>query len=210
MLANDLGGFKAKYMLVGVLTWAVPKEIKGVIEEVEEGPLEEDAPRIEAREDVRGQEDEIEEEVELGVDPGIEEEGRQEVQEVQEVQEGEKAEEKGEEKQEFEIRTYRMAAPMTSKKAEEVTKVIMEFILKLRMDGYYVNRIHTDQGHEFMGYFKKWIVQRGISLTKTPGDDPTSNGRAEVAVQSLKSQVRRTLRQAQVVRVVALGFEVCE
>ena len=40
VLANDMRGFKAKYMLVGVLTWAVWKEIKELKEEVEEGPTE--------------------------------------------------------------------------------------------------------------------------------------------------------------------------
>ena len=74
-------------------------------------------------------------------------------------------------KEEFELRTFRMAAPMTSKKAEEVTRTTMEFILKLRIDGHYVNRIHSDQGHEFMGYFKRWALQRGIALTKTAGEE---------------------------------------
>ena len=182
VLANDMGGFKAKYMLVGVLTWAVRKDIKELKEEVEEGPLEPDAPRIEDKEEE--QPEEKEDEV---LD---EEEGREEHEpapkEEEEVREG------------FEVRTFRMASPMTSKKAEEVTRTTMEFILKLRMDGYYVNRIHTDQGHEFMGYFKRWALQRGIAVTKTAENDPKANGRAEVAVQSLKTQVRRTLRQAQV------------
>eukprot|EP00434_Breviolum_minutum_P006947 symbB.v1.2.006133.t1/scaffold365.1/size219215/8 len=183
--ANDAGGFKAKYMLVGVLTWAVPKGARGLEEPVEEEDVE-GAPEI----DLPGV-PELEDE-EAGEHAG----GEQRV-EVERVEEEEGREEEGERgKQEFEVRKFRMASPMITKRAEEVTKVVMEFILKLRMDGYYVNRIHTDLGHEFMGYFKKWTQQRGIALTRTPGDDPQSNGRAEVAVQSLKTQVRRTLRSA--------------
>ena len=190
--ANDAGGFKAKYMLVGVLTWAVPKGSRGLEEVNEEGSLE-GAPEIEARE---GQPEEKKEGDEaLG---GLELEEVREEGDEKEKEGQEEGQNKEDEKPEFEVRKFRMASPMITKRAEEVTKVVMEFILKLRMDGYYVNRIHTDLGHEFMGYFKKWTQQRGIALTRTPGDDPQSNGRAEVAIQSLKSQVRRTLRSAEV------------
>ena len=46
--------------------------------------------------------------------------------------------------------------------------------------------------------FKNWARSRGIYVTKTAGDDLEGNGRAEVAVKALKTQVRRTLRQATV------------
>ena len=90
-----------------------------------------------------------------------------------------------------------MALPMASKKARDVVSTVMEFVLRLRTEGFHVGRIHSDQGHEFAGEFKKWTRQRGIYLTKTPGDDPSGNGRAEVAVKAFKNQVRRTLRQAE-------------
>ena len=109
-----------------------------------------------------------------------------------------KAEEEGKEKAEdededFEIKVFRLAAPMHSKKAPEVTQTMMEFILRLKCDGYTVNHVHTDMGREFQGSFKRWLRARGITFTTTPGDSPQSNGRAEVAVQSIKSMVRRTL-----------------
>ena len=71
----------------------------------------------------------------------------------------------------------------------------MEILLRLRADGYYVNRIHVDKGHEFAGHFMKWIHTRGIELSRTPGDDPQGNGRAELTVKSIKAQIRRTLLQ---------------
>ena len=69
-------------------------------------------------------------------------------------------------------------------------------ILHLRMDGYSVNQIHADQGHEFAGHFAEWCRRRGTILTKTAGDEPQSNGRAEVAVKVTKSMVRKALHQA--------------
>ena len=86
---------------------------------------------------------------------------------------------------------------MYSKKAKEVTRVVMDMLLRLRADGYHVGHIDSDQGHEFQGQFKAWCRERGIHLTRTPGDDPRSNGRAENSVKSIKTQVRRILLQAE-------------
>ena len=97
-----------------------------------------------------------------------------------------------------EIRLLKMVLPLGSKKAKEVTRAAMEMILKLKMDGYHVNRIHSDRGHEFLGSFETWMKSRGIILTKTSGDDPKANGRAEVVVKGAKNQVRRILLHAQV------------
>ena len=98
--------------------------------------------------------------------------------------------------EDYVIKVFRMAVPMTSKKAPEVTKAAMELVLRLRMDGYYVNAIHTDKGREFLSSFRRWASQRGIAITQTPGDDPQGNGRVEATVREMKSQVRRTLVQA--------------
>ena len=98
----------------------------------------------------------------------------------------------------FDIKIFRLAAPMITKTAREVTKTAMDFILKLRMDGFHIGRIHSDRGHEFSGVFRKWAISRGIVLTRTPGDDPRANGRVEVAVKSFKTQMRRLLKQADV------------
>ena len=96
------------------------------------------------------------------------------------------------------MRVFRMALPMKSKKAREVVATVMEFVLRLRSEGYHIGRIHSDQGHEFAGEFRRWALQRGIYLTRTAGDDPRGNGRAEVAVKAFKNYIRRTLRQASV------------
>lgn len=86
--------------------------------------------------------------------------------------------------------------PMHSKKSQEVTRTTMEMITRLRMDGFSVNQIHADQGHEFAGHFTKWCSRRGTLLTKTAGDEPQSNGRAENTVRVVKKMVRKILHGA--------------
>ena len=110
---------------------------------------------------------------------------------------GEEATENSEEIPEgWEIRVFRLVAPMMSKRTEETLKTAIEFALRLRADGFWVSQIHTDQGHEYYGQFKNWCQKRGIVLTRTAGDDPQGNGRAEVAVYAINRQVRATLLQA--------------
>ena len=121
---------------------------------------------------------------------------------AEEPVEAQKEEEKGDgpeepdPKEELEMRVFKMALPMRSKKAKEVTRAAMEMILKLKMDGYQVSRIHSDRGHEFLGSFETWMKARGILLTRTSGDDPRANGRAEATVKSVKNQLRRILMHA--------------
>ena len=71
---------------------------------------------------------------------------------------------------------------MITKTAREVTKTAMDFILKLRMDGFHIGRIHSDRGHEFSGVFQKWANSRGIVLTCTPGDEGESGELKQVRV----------------------------
>ena len=204
--AYDLGGFQSRYFLAGTLTWAVPctVDIKGQGEEQlsEEGqeewpPIEEDSKDDEEGEDKA----EVEEgdEVLHGLTDAEEEAGEDLLEQIHRDEE-ERDDElgKAEEKppKDFKIETFRLALPMHSKKAKEVTRTTMDMLLRLRMDGYSVAQIHTDQGHEYAGHFHGWTRRRGIILTKTAGDEPQSNGRAEAAVKALKSMVRKALHQA--------------
>ena len=96
----------------------------------------------------------------------------------------------------FDTKIFRLASPMITKTAREVTRTTMDMLLRLRMDGFHIGRIHSDRGREFAGQFKKWANSRGIALSRTSGDDPRANGRVEVAIKSLKTQVRRLLKAA--------------
>lgn len=101
-----------------------------------------------------------------------------------------------EEEEDWEIKVFRMAAPLATKRSDEVLGVVMEFVLRLRADGYWVSQVHTDLGHEYYGPLKKWCLKRNIIVTRTPGDDPQGNGRAEVAIQGITQQVRASLFHA--------------
>ena len=223
--ANDVGGIRTAYILVGVLTWVVPKTSPLKEDEVEE--IEGEAPNFEvggdgSPESVEDQladpipnphgifddPEEEDHEVEGAEAPEVEAEERGERAPEGEAEErGEKApegeaekeesEEKKKEEVEWETRVFRLATPMYTKQAKEVVRVVMDMLLRLRADGYHVGHIHSDQGHEFQGHFKTWCRERGIYLTRTPGDDPRANGRAEASVKAIKTQVRRVLLQAE-------------
>ena len=60
--------------------------------------------------------------------------------------------------------------------------VHMEMIMGLQVDGFEVQRVHTDRGKEFRGQFQTWAMNRSLVVSRTAGDDPRANGRAEVAV----------------------------
>ena len=216
--ASDIEG-KGKYVLVGALTWMVPghsplrddaQELPSVPPEALEMELEEKHEGGSGGEALgdEGQlgEPMLEEGVGLGdvgeegilsVALGNAEEAPRDhrLGEPNHPQEEEEGEGK-EEKEDFEVRVFRMALPMSSKSSMEVTKTAMELILRAKADGFYIGHVHTDQGLEFLGHFHKWLVARGVLHTRTPGDDPRANGRAEVAVQNVKALLRRTLYQA--------------
>ena len=186
--ASDVQG-KAKFILVGTLTWLVPCD--SPLQEPEDRPLsQEELPEHE------GLLCEVEKEKEEEEEPLEEQHLLGQPHQEDEKVEGEKLEEQTELPEGFKIEVFRMAAPMASKHSSEVTQTAMEFILRLRADGFFITRVHTDGGREFLGQFKQWLASRGILHTRTPGDDPRANGRVEVAVQSVKTIVRRVMIQA--------------
>ena len=223
--AKDIAGLYARWMLGGTLTWAVPAESEKM-KDPEVPKAEGDEPHFEVypddeeekdednakecHEEAAGEEKDEEDPMEVWAEEDEVKEGGEEKKGYALVPGGlrlshpiscmpppEKKE--GEEELKpggFDIKIFGLAAPMITKTAREVTKTAMDFILKLRMDGFHIGRIHSGRGHEFSGVFRKWANSRGIVLTRTPGDDPRANGRA--AVKSFKTQIRRLLKQADV------------
>ena len=208
----------SRYLVVGTFTWAVPKGSRGV-EEPEANDLPEEAPAVELWKDNRKKDEDEggEKEGNGGVSPRMgphkgeheDEDGEDsprmgpllgeiEEEEEQKDQKEEEERERTEEEVEWEVRVFRMVSPVATKKAEETLQIVMEMILRLRADGYWVSQVHTDQGHEYYGQLKSWCLKRGILVTRTPGDDPQGNGRAEVAIQGITRLMRASLLQAQV------------
>ena len=156
--AYDQGGHLSRYFLVGAFTWAIPKGANTPNEEGQEVEEEEDLPMIEAEE---MEEEAVHEEGGESAEPEENEEDMEQEEGDMEPGGGEREEEKEEGQNGVEIKTFHLALPMLSKKALEVTKTAMDMILRLRIDGYWVNHIHTDQGHEFSGHFTAWCRRRG-------------------------------------------------
>ena len=177
--AYDLGGHQARWFLAGALVWRVPKDTERMRQPPEEA--------------LQGDEPAIEEEEEEMQEEHAEAEAQHE-----EAEEEQRREEPGDLEAQTEVRVFRLSLPMTTKTAREVSSTAMEMLIKLKVDGFGVAKIHTDRGHEFSGAFRRWASSRGIILSRTAGDDPRGNGRAEVAVKSLKTHIRRVLHQAKV------------
>ena len=97
----------------------------------------------------------------------------------------------------FKTRTIMQCVPMKSKKAEDVLAAIEELYMRFRRYGYPIFRLHTDSGKEFVNSkVKDWAVNRGLLHTRSAPDEHQSNGRAEAAVSSIKSRVRRLLHSS--------------
>ncbi len=186
--AQDGDRTVAKFLLVGAFTWMFPKTSTSKEKLDDEPDLPPDA--LELPEEEGDQEDPTE-----GLEPDLEPPGElpQQRQE-EEHQDGE--EEKKAEEEDFEVRTFRLVAPMPSKSSSVVAQAAMEMYLRLRSEGFVIHQVHTDKGGEFSGYFRRWVNSRGLLYTSTPGDDPRGNGRAERAVQAIKQGIRRILHGA--------------
>ena len=193
---------KKKYMLVGAFTWIVPK---GETTKEEHAEVPEEAPRIDQDEILADEEggrlpdpeenspaDLVEAPAEVQHDDqglprgdGAEEEGRQEERDG------------GEDHKDFEIEVYRMAIPIEDRSAEKVLDAVIQMYLQLRADGFQIQQIHTDKAREFVAKgLVAWCKNRNIYKTTTSGDSPQQNGRAERAVQYVKSRIRTLLLSA--------------
>ena len=185
--APDLGkGKKARYLLVGAFTWIAREgKAEGEVEESLEVP--EDAPVIEEYEDEDQRQESLEDEKKEAED---EETGG-------EVAAPEEGEEIGEEREDVKVEVTRICVPLPSRNHQVVLKAIVDIYLRLKADGYSVVQLHTDRGGEYTSVaLEDWCRSRDVLHTLTPGDSPQSNGRAEVAVQQVKAEIRRALHGA--------------
>ena len=192
---------KGRYLTVGAFTWLVPKNFTKLREP--EVVVEEGAPEVEVWRDGRQKEDEEDQEAEDARSPGEGPQDGERPEDTEDARSPEAGPQRGEQEEieekdeDWEIRVFRLAIPLATKKADETLKAAVECVLRLKADGYQVVQIHTDQGHEYYGRFREWCDRRGIILTRTPGDDPQGNGRAEVAIQAITRQVRAALHQSE-------------
>ena len=205
-LAPDLHGKQAKYMLIGAFTWLSLGQGGDDFEDTTIPEVPEGAPEIE---DQEAQDEEGDQEIADAdnVWGELAEERRKKAEERKEVEKGdhqevsketEEGEEALEERREPKIEVTKLCVPLPSKSQQDVLRAIIDLYLRLKSDGYVVTQIHTDRGGEFtQDALDKWCTSRTILHTYTAGDQPASNGRAEVTVQWVKAEIRRILHAAQ-------------
>lgn len=175
-----------RFMLIGTYTWLKPTSKKEETEDskeeekVEEVAEEKEEIQLEAKEEQQEERRvEGEEDVLLTLD--------------EEVDVGEKNLEE-EERVDPEVEMLRVGVPGPGKTKEAVMAGVIEIYLQLRSDGFPIHTIHTDQGREFVHRdLRSWMASRGIRHSTNSGEDPKGNGRAERAVQEVKSRVRHLL-----------------
>ena len=204
---EDVTGETVRFLLVGAFTWAVPRSspLKEDVDVAEDEGQEEPLV-LEGEEDggedyspsIGGLEEEDESQKrnpdpEEGLDQRDKEEEKSQ---RKDLDPEEDLDQESEEKKDFEVKVFRLVAPMASKRGEEVLGAVADMIFRLKSDGFEVNQVHSDNGGEFCSAaMRRWMLNRGYIRTYTAGDDPQSNGRVENSVQQAKNQMRRLLRQ---------------
>ena len=93
------------------------------------------------------------------------------------------------------VQTIFMADPLVSTKDEHVRLAVMRMIVRLRNGGCPVHTFYSDLGRQLVSStLRAWLTEQTIAFSDTGGEDPQANGRAELAVQHMKSHVRRLLK----------------
>ena len=198
-LADDLEG-KGKYILLGALTWMVPvhSPLRDDSQHPPELPDEALQINLDTKEDDMEPEnifdeneegssplksgDGVGEADEKGISSGAlgnVEETTRDSGEPTHLQEEREAEVDGG-KEEFEVRVYRMALPMSSKSSLEVTRTAMELMLRAKADGFYIGHVHTDQGLEFLGsgwWHVVFFIPEHRGMTPGQMDEPKSQSK---------------------------------
>ena len=181
---HTFAGHNSKYILVGTYTWLLPQEQRPPVPDDEFA----DSDAVVFEEEVEENE-EIREEKEDDEEEPMEEPG--------EAKEAEEERVESEEREDPNLITFRLAIPMASKDQKTVLSTTQQTNIQLRVMGYHVSRLHTDLGGEFRGRsLTQWCRSRDIHRTTTAGVSSQSNGRAERAIQTIKSHIRRVLGMA--------------
>lgn len=199
---EDVTEEKMKFLLIGAYTWLAPKKSPmddAREEDSEQQKVGEGQEEVTLEAEEKGGDQEAETPIEGQEDGGAEEGKKKE--EVEGSEKDEDIEEKVrqfvEDAAELEVKTFRMVTPLPSKSGDAVLQATIDMILKLRLDGFEVFQVHSDNGGEFTSAsMKRWMRARGYVRTYTGNSDPQANGRAENAVQQVKNQIRRLLLQA--------------
>eukprot|EP00439_Symbiodinium_sp_Y106_P018710 s7820_g2.t1 len=98
-----------------------------------------------------------------------------------------------------EMETIYMVYPVRNKRGGDIMLAIQEAVLRLKLLGFPVARLHTDRGSEFASRgLRKWLLERDIYHTRSESLTPQTNGAAERGVRWFKTKAKVLLAEAKV------------
>ncbi|CAE7327876.1 RE1 [Symbiodinium sp. CCMP2592] len=97
----------------------------------------------------------------------------------------------------METETIYMVYPIRARRGGEVMIAVQEAVLRLKLMGLPVARLHSDRGSEFASKgLRKWLLDRDIFHTRSEALVPQTNGFAERAVRWFKTRAKTLLAEA--------------
>ncbi|OLQ12722.1 Copia protein [Symbiodinium microadriaticum] len=98
-----------------------------------------------------------------------------------------------------EMETIYMVYPIRNKRGGDIMLAIQEAVLRLKLLGFLVARLHSDRGSEFGSKgLRKWLLERDIYHTRSESLVPQTNGAAERGVRWFKTKAKVLLAEANV------------
>ena len=99
--------------------------------------------------------------------------------------------------QPIEMETIYMVYPVRSKRGGDAMLAIQEAVLRLKLMGFPVARLHTDRGSEFASRgLRRWLLDHDIYHTRSEALIPQTNGAAERGVRWFKTRAKVLLAEA--------------
>ncbi|CAE7888738.1 RE1 [Symbiodinium microadriaticum] len=101
--------------------------------------------------------------------------------------------------QPVELETIYMVYPVRAKRGGDAMLAIQEAVLRLKLMGFPVARLHTDRGSEYASRgLGRWLLDHDIYHTRSEALVPQTNGAAERGVRWFKTRAKVLLAEAQV------------
>ncbi|CAE7218596.1 RE1 [Symbiodinium sp. CCMP2456] len=96
-----------------------------------------------------------------------------------------------------EMETIYMVYPVRSKRGGDAMVAIQEAVLRLKLLGFPVARLHTDRGSEYASRgLRRWLLDHDIYHTRSEALVPQTNGAAERGVRWFKTRAKVLLAEA--------------
>ena len=96
-----------------------------------------------------------------------------------------------------EMETIYMVYPVRNRRGGDILLAVQEAVLRLKLLGFPVARLHSDRGSEFASQgLRKWLLERDIFHTRSEALVPQTNGAAERGVRWFKTKAKVLLSEA--------------